>query len=127
MGFTLIMRACLCISKDRKAFSSKVSIKRQWNSICFSSSKQYSPKDVNIQITWECHFSLFKNLSSAVISSWSFGNANSFSFLIEQYFIDTLESIVKVFQGSWNILFNPEIIFYHVHTLVWFLDNDWTH
>ena len=29
---------------------------------------------------------------------------NVFSFLIEQYFIDTLQNILKLFQGFWNTL-----------------------
>ena len=49
------------------------------------------------------HSFKFKNLSSAdIYISWSFGNAlyitNVFSFPIEEYFIDTLESILKLFQ-----------------------------
>ena len=52
---------------------------------------------------------------------------NAFSILIEQYFIDTLENILKLFQGFLNTLLNPKNIFYHVHTLLWFLGNNWAH
>ena len=70
LGFTQVMGLYLCICEDRKIFSSKVCIKLQCDRICFSGRKKYSLKVVNIQITipMTCHFSLFKNLSIAVIS-----------------------------------------------------------
>ena len=47
---------------------SNVCIKLHCDGFCFSGSKRYSLKVIKIQITWECHFSLLKNLSGAVIS-----------------------------------------------------------
>ena len=35
--------------------------------------------------------------------SWSVSNANSFSFLIEQYFTDIIKSLLKLFQGFWDL------------------------
>ena len=51
LNFAQIMGARLCISKDRKVFSSKACIKLQCDRISFSGSKQYSLKVENIQIT----------------------------------------------------------------------------
>ena len=51
---------------------------------------------------------------------------NFFFFLIDQYLIDRLESILKLFQSFSKTLLYPKNIFYNVHTF-WFglLDNDW--
>ena len=110
LNFAQIMRACLCVSKDRKVFSSKVCIKLQCDRICFSGSKQYSLKVENIQITWEYHFSLFRNLSSAVVMQILY-ITNVFFFLIMQYFIDTLEGLLKPSQSFWNTLLYPKMVF----------------
>ena len=50
-----------------------------------------------------------------------------FSFLIEQYLTDTLESILKLLKKICNTLLNLKNIYYLVHTLVKVLDNDWAH
>ena len=68
LGSAQGMRPCLRICKGRKVFSSKACIKLQCDGFCFSGSKQCSLKIVNIQITRECHFTLLKKLSRAVIS-----------------------------------------------------------
>ena len=128
LNFTQIMGARLCICKDRKFFSSKVWIKLQCNRISFSGSKQYSLKVENIQITWECHFSLFKNpsyISLRLLVIQTLYITNVFHFLIEQYFIDRLESILKLFQSFSN---TSVFTFYHVHTFLFgLLNNDWAH
>ena len=82
-GFAQIMGPCLRICKGRKVFSSIACIKLQCDRFCFSGSKQCSLKVVNIQITWECHFTLFKNLSSAL--GLLVMHINVFFFLMEQY------------------------------------------
>ena len=53
---------------------------------------------------------------------------NVFFFLIEQYLIDTIESILKLFRSFGNTLLYLKNTFYHVHTF-WFrlLDHDWVH
>ena len=52
---------------------------------------------------------------------------NFFLFLIDQYLIDRLESILKLFQSFSNTLLHPKI-FYNVHTFwIGLLDNDWAH
>ena len=104
---TQIMVERLCICKDRKVFSSKVCIKLQRDRISFSGSKQYFLKVENIQITWECHFSLFKYLppiSLGLLVMETLYITNVFFFLIWQYFIDRLESILKLFQSVSNTL-----------------------
>ena len=79
-------------------------------------------------------FFLFKSLSSAVISL-SLGLlvmqtlyiTNIFFFLIEQYFIDTLESILKlVFEIFYFI---QKILFIMLFHTFWFrlLGNGWAH
>ena len=53
---------------------------------------------------------------------------NFFFFLIDQYLIDRLESILKLFQSFSNTLLHPKNIFYNVHTFwIGLLDNDWAH
>ena len=53
---------------------------------------------------------------------------NVFHFLIEEYFIDRLESILKLFQSFSNTLLYPKNTFYHVHTFLFgLLNNDWAH
>ena len=131
LNFAQIMGARLCICKDRKVFSSKVCIKLQCDRISFSGSKQYSLKVENIQITWECHFSLFKNLSCislGLLVMQTLYITNVFLFLIWQYFIDRLESILKLFQSFPNTLLYLKNIFDYVHTF-WFglLNNDFAH
>ena len=102
------MRPCLCISKDRNVFSSVVSIKLQWDSVCFSGSKQYTLKVVNIQITWECHFSLFKTLLSAAISLLVFWYCKLFLFshraVFQWHTWKYSKTIPKLFQGFRNTL-----------------------
>ena len=116
-GFAQIMGLFLYICNNRKVFFSKVCIKPQCNRICFSGSRQYSRKNVTFQTTWKFNFFLFKNLPRAVISLSVFWNCkllyinNVFSFLTEQYFIDALETILKLFQGFWNTLLNPKMFF----------------
>ena len=120
LGFSQIMGPCPYICMDRKIFS-KVCIMLQ----CFSGSKQYSLKVVYIQITWECHYSLFQNLSNVVMSSLvrylgkmsylrllvmqTLYISSSFSILIEQ--IDKFESILKLTHGIWNNFFIRNIFF----------------
>ena len=127
LGSAQIMGPCLRICKGRKVFSSIACIKLQCNRFCSSGREQCSLKVLNIQITWECYFTLFKNLSSAL------GNANYrhinnvFSFLMVNLSIVTLEVILKLFKSLWNTLLNPKNILYYVHTLVNLFDNDWAH
>ena len=107
LNLAQIMGARLCICKDRKVFSSKVRIKLQSDCISFSASKQYFLKIEDIQITWECHFPLFKNLSYIslrLLVMQTLYMTNTFFFLIEQYFIDRLESMLKLFQSFSNTL-----------------------
>ena len=134
MRFAQIMGPCLCICVGFKVFS-KICIMLQCHRICFSGSKQYSLKVPNIQITWECHFSLFKNLPSAVISlSWSFGNASS----IHQHFFYTHRAVFHWHVWKYSkamqkfLKYFIHLIrkkFFHVYALImfWFLDNNWAH
>ena len=129
LNFAQIMGACLCICKDRKVFSSNVCIKLQCDRISFSGSKQYFLKVESIQITWECHFPLFKNVSYISLGlsvMQSLYITNVFLFLIKQYFIGRLESILKLFQSFSNTLLYPKNIFHHLHTFCFaLLNNDW--
>ena len=52
---------------------------------------------------------------------------NVFSILIEPCFIETPENILKLSEVFLNTLLNLKNIFYHVHTLVWFLGNNWAY
>ena len=113
LNFAQIMGARLCICKDRKVFSSKVCIKLQCDRISFSGSKQYSLKVEKIQITWECHFSLSKNLSYfslGLLVMKTLYITNDLLFLIEQYFNDRLESIPKLLQSFSNTSLYPKNI-----------------
>ena len=128
MHFAQIMWQYLWICMDKKVFS-KVCIKLQCDHICFSGHKQYSVKVLNIQITWECHFSLLKNLSNAgchqtfqsqifqITRNISLGLLvmqtlhinNVFSIFLH---IDTLtKSNLKLFQGFYDTVLYPENIF----------------
>ena len=124
LGFSQIIGPCPYICMGRKIFS-KVCIMLQCYLICFSGSKKYSLKVIYIQITWECHYSLFQNLSNVVMSSLvrylgkmsylrllvmqTLYINSSFSILIEQ--IDKFESILKLTQGIWNNFFIRNIFF----------------
>ena len=134
LNFAQIMGARLCICKDRKVFSSKTCIRLHCDRISFFGSKQYSLKVENIQITWEYHFSLFKicqvlsYISLGLLVMQTLYIINFFLFLIGQYLIDRLESILKLFQSFSNTLLHPKNIFYNVHTFwIGLLDNDWAH
>ena len=140
LNFTQIMGARLCICQDMKIFSSKVCIKLQCNRICFSGSKLYSLKVENIQITWNVIFlysKIYQVLSYIYVGLLAIQTlyiTNVFFFLIEQYFIDTLESwhTLKLFQSVRNDLSKYTLysknIFYHVYTF-WtgLLDNNCGH
>ena len=140
LNFTQIMGARLCICQDMKIFSSKVCIKLQCNHICFSGSKLYSLKVENIQITWNVIFfysKIYQVLSYIYVGLLAIQTlyiTNVFFFLIEQYFIDTLESwhTLKLFQSVRNDLSKYTLysknIFYHVYTF-WtgLLDNNCGH
>ena len=140
LNFTQIMGARLCICQDKKIFSSKVCIKLQCNHICFSGSKLYSLKVENIQITWNVIFlysKIYQVLSYIYVGLLAIQTlyiTNVFFFLIEQYFIDTLESwhTLKLFQSVRNDLSKYTLysknIFYHVYTF-WtgLLDNNCGH
>ena len=124
LNFAQIMGARLCICEDRRVFSSKACMKLQCASsqICFSESKQYSLKVENIQVIWECLFFYSKSVKCCYISLYgplvmqTLYITNVFFFLIEQYFIDALESILKLFHRFWNTLLYPKNIFYYAHT-----------
>ena len=140
LNFTQIMGARLCICQDMKIFSSKVCIKLQCNHICFSGSKLYSLKVENIQITWNVIFlysKIYQVLTYIYVGLLAIQTlyiTNVFFFLIEQYFIDTLESwhTLKLFQSFRNGLSKYTLysknIFYHVYTF-WtgLLDNNCGH
>ena len=107
LNFAQIMGACFCICK------------LQCNRISFSGRKQYCLKTLKQP---ENVIFLFKNLSSAVISlgllvMQTLYVTNVFFFLIKQYFSDTIENILKLFQGFSSTLLYP--LLYHVHTF-WF-------
>ena len=90
LSFAQVMGARLCICKDRKVFSSKVCKATMrshllfWQQAVLSESWKHSN---NLRMP----FSFIQK--SAIYPSWS----NVFLFLIEQYFIDRLDSILKLF------------------------------
>ena len=108
LGFAQIMGPCLCICKDREVCSSKEHIKLQSDHICFFARKQNSLKsDKHSNKLRMSFFFIRKSAKSCHISLFVMETPcinNVFLFLVNQYFIETLESILKLFQGFWIFL-----------------------